>query len=58
VTERQSRTERLEQEMADLRMRWPPHSVPVAMWQQLEAIEQAIELARAEGENGQEDSTR
>jgi hypothetical protein len=56
MTEEQSRIERLESEIADLKMRWPPHSVPVTMWQQLEALEEAMELARAEEEDGQEDS--
>lgn len=47
--------ERLEGEIADLKMRWPPHSVPVAMWQRLEDLEEALERARAGVGDGQKD---
>ena len=48
--------ERLEGEIADLKMRWPPHSVPVAMWQRLEDLEEAVERARAGVGDGQKNS--
>lgn len=48
--------ERLEGAIADLKMRWPPHSVPVAMWQRLEELEDALERARAGAGDGQKDS--
>ena len=44
---------RLEEDIADLKLRWPPHSVPVAMWQRLEALE--CDLERARNGDGQED---
>jgi hypothetical protein len=33
----------LEQKIADLKRRWPPHSVPPQMIEQLEELEQALE---------------
>jgi hypothetical protein len=44
----------LKEEIADLKMRWPPHSVPVSMWQRLETLEEALEKALA-AEDGQKD---
>jgi hypothetical protein len=29
----------IEEKIADLKARWPAHSVPPSMWQQLEALE-------------------
>ena len=37
--------EEIEAALADLRGRWPAHSVPPHMWQELEELEE--ELARA-----------
>ena len=48
--------ERIESEIADLKMRWPPHSVPVTMWQRLENLEEALEQAKAGVGDGQKDS--
>ena len=36
----------IEAEIADLKARWPAHSVPPRMWQQLEALEEELERAR------------
>ncbi len=47
--------ERLEKEIADLKMRWPPHSVPVTMWQRLEDLEEALQRARTGVGDGQKD---
>jgi len=40
----------LEEKITDLKARWPAHSVPPSMWQQLEELEDEMEKAkRAEG---------
>jgi len=36
----------IEEKIADLKARWPPHSVPPWMWQQLEELEEQLEQAR------------
>jgi hypothetical protein len=41
----------IEEKIADLKARWPAHSVPPSMWQQLEALEDELEAAKAEKEN-------
>jgi hypothetical protein len=41
----------IEEEIADLKARWPAHSVPVSMWQKLEELEEKLEKAKAELEN-------
>ncbi len=46
----QSRIEQLEREIADLKARWPAHSVKPAMLQQLEELEDALEQARLKAE--------
>jgi ubiquinone/menaquinone biosynthesis C-methylase UbiE len=38
----------IEAEVADLKARWPAHSVPPSMWQQLEDLEEELERARKE----------
>jgi hypothetical protein len=35
----------IEEKIADLKARWPPHSVPPSMWQQLEELEKELEEA-------------
>jgi hypothetical protein len=39
------RVEEIENEIADLKARWPAHSVPPKMWQQLEELEEKLEEA-------------
>jgi len=40
----------IEEKIADLKARWPAHSVPPSMWQQLEELEAQLEKAqKAEG---------
>jgi hypothetical protein len=40
----------IEDRIADLKARWPAHSVPPSMWQQLEELEDELEKAKkAEG---------
>ena len=42
----------IEEEIADLKARWPAHSVPLSMWQKLEELEEQLELARKENAKG------
>jgi hypothetical protein len=55
VTPDQSRIRELEDQIAELKSRWPPHSVKPAMWQQLEALEEALQGAISERTDGPED---
>ena len=36
----------IEEKIADLKARWPAHSVPPSMWQQLEDLEVQLEEAQ------------
>jgi len=36
----------IEDKIADLKARWPAHSVPPSMWQQLEVLEEELEKAK------------
>ena len=36
----------IEEQIADLKARWPAHSVPPSMWQQLEELEEKLEKAK------------
>ena len=36
----------IEDKIADLKARWPAHSVPPSMWQQLEELEAELEEAK------------
>ena len=38
----------IEEQIAELQSRWPPHSVPPLMWQKLEDLETELEAARKE----------
>ena len=40
------RIRQIEEEIADLKARWPAHSVPPVMWQQLEDLEIELEIAK------------
>ncbi|MBC8477547.1 MAG: histidine kinase [Dehalococcoidia bacterium] len=42
----QDRIRQLEEEIADLKARWPAHSVRPSMLQQLEELEEALEKAK------------
>ena len=42
--------EELEEAIADLKGRWPAHSVPPHMWQELEDLEKKLERAKKEAE--------
>ena len=47
------RIKEIEAEIADLKARWPAHSVPPRMWQQLEALEEKLEEAKKQLEAGE-----
>jgi len=36
----------IETKIADLNARWPAHSVPISMWQELEELEDELEKAK------------
>jgi hypothetical protein len=38
-----NRVREIEDKIADLKARWPAHSVPPRMWQQLEELEEELE---------------
>lgn len=38
----------LERKLADLKARWPAHSVPPSMWRELEELEEALEQLKSE----------
>jgi len=42
------RIKEIEQQIADLKARWPAHSVPPRMWRELENLEEKLEQARRE----------
>ena len=45
------RVKELEEQIADLKRRWPPHSVPPQMFEQLDELEEALrEAKKAEGQ--------
>jgi hypothetical protein len=48
--------EEIEQKIAELKARWPSHSVPPAMWEELEDLES--ELREAERAGAEEDDGR
>lgn len=47
---------RIEAEIAELKRRWPAHSVPPSMWDELEDLELALERAQDEADEGSEES--
>ncbi|MBN1773863.1 MAG: histidine kinase [Deltaproteobacteria bacterium] len=38
----------IEEQIADLKARWPAHSVPPSMWRELEELEEKLEEAKRE----------
>ena len=40
------RVREIEEKIAELKARWPAHSVPIGMWQELEELEDALEMAK------------
>lgn len=37
----------IEEKIADLKGRWPAHSVPPSLWQELETLEEELEQTKA-----------
>jgi hypothetical protein len=46
------RIKEIEDEIADLKARWPAHSVPSSMWQKLEELEDELEKIREAEKRG------
>ena len=46
------RTQEIEEKIADLKARWPAHSVPPSMWQQMEELEDELEKAKEAEKRG------
>ena len=44
----ENKVQKIQQEIAELKGRWPAHSVPVSMWQQLEELEEKLDKVRNE----------
>jgi len=45
-----SEQKELEARLEDLKERWPAHSVPAAMWRELEELEEALEKLKNKSE--------
>ena len=45
------RIKELEEKLADLKGRWPAHSVPPSMWHEFEDLEEELEKAKRDTEN-------
>ncbi len=54
MNDKSSWIKEIEAKIAELKGRWPKHSVPPRMWQQLEALEEELELARKEESDARE----
>ena len=54
----EKRIRKLQAQIADLKKRWPAHSVPPGMLMQLDELEEELELARqAAGKQGKQDDS-
>ncbi len=42
------RIKEIKEEIAELKARWPAHSVPLSMWMRLEDLEEKLEQAKKE----------
>lgn len=47
-TDKESKIKDIEDRIAELKARWPAHSVPPRMWQELEDLEAELESAKKE----------
>jgi len=43
---KEEKIKELEEKISDLKARWPAHSVPPNMWQELESLEDELEAAK------------
>jgi DNA repair exonuclease SbcCD ATPase subunit len=58
VVEKKDRVKEIEERIAELKRRWPAHSVPPQMWVELEELENELEEAEktaTEESNARED---
>jgi hypothetical protein len=58
VVEKKDKVTEIEERIAELKRRWPAHSVPTRMWMELEELEAELEDAQrtgAEESNARED---
>ena len=49
----EKRVQEIEERIADLKARWPAHSVPPHMWQELEELEEELEKAIKDTNKGE-----
>ena len=49
------RIKELEKQIAELKRRWPAHSVPPTMLQQLDELEEELEKARKKAREGKDE---
>lgn len=50
-SDKESKIKNIEAQIAELKARWPAHSVPPRMWQELEDLEAELETAKKESGN-------
>ena len=43
------RIKKIEEKIAELKARWPAHSVPPSMWQELEELEEELKKVQQQG---------
>ena len=48
----EDKVKKTEEKIAGLKARWPAHSVPPSMWQQLEELEDELQKAKAAKKTG------
>jgi len=46
------RITKIREEIAELKTRWPAHSVPISMWQKLEELEEELDKAKKQARQG------
>ena len=44
----------IERKIAELKRRWPAHSVPAGMWQELEELEEELKVTKEAGEKSED----
>ncbi len=54
----QAKVREIEEKIAELKSRWPAHMVRIAMWQELEDLEEQLEKAQQEEAHAKEDGAR
>jgi hypothetical protein len=49
VVEKREKVKEVQERIAELKRRWPAHSVPARMWMELEELEDELEEAQSAG---------